>query len=252
MRPRGKELKPFSCTKGEQSSVAAKSTTQTCPRGKVLLKPSSCAKGEFSPIKPASACKVDLEPLPFRGDDYAFGDSFRSDDILQPLRFSLSRDDSDPLNLTGTEDEDENGSGGEEEEPQGVELPPLPVINEANPDTPDEQLEPAKLPRKKVKFSELQPVHYPRSQWPAYPPPPPHYWYPHYHHYPYPYDPRELQTSQRRQPILYPKLQKRGYHHPYPPSPYAYGPNGEPYPMAVSPHQVEYITDVTDYDVICG
>lgn len=97
---------------------------------------------------------------------------------------------------------------------------------------------------------EAHPAYHHHSGWPMYPPPT-YFWY---QQYPYGYHhPRAARDDQQNHPRhsfppLYPKSQYGPYHHPYhlPPC----DEFGNPF-MADHP-QLEYITEVTVNDVICG
>ena len=123
-----------------------------------------------------------------------------------------------------------------------------PENNEIKPQLPDDKAE---------AYAEKPPP-YPQNQWPMYHPPP-YYWYHPYHYrYQHPYGAQDDQPNSRRlsRPTLYPKPQNGHYHHAYPyRSSAPYGHFGTPpfvasYPKPTA-HQ-EYITDLTNNDVICG
>eukprot|EP00585_Thalassiosira_rotula_P013737 CAMPEP_0196176394 /NCGR_PEP_ID=MMETSP0911-20130528/8674_1 /TAXON_ID=49265 /ORGANISM="Thalassiosira rotula, Strain GSO102" /LENGTH=295 /DNA_ID=CAMNT_0041444123 /DNA_START=252 /DNA_END=1140 /DNA_ORIENTATION=- len=208
----------------------------------------------FTPIKTVSEYNDDFEPLPFRDNIFVGPDS--PNDALNNHLLQLIYS---PLQPTPTSDH--GGAGNETGEPKkikGIDHSPISYnflsetsVTQENLDSKTtEPKEKPQLPKDEAKANEEKPPPYHHHQWPMYPPPP-YYWYHQYHYgYHHHYGTQDGQSNHRTShPTLYPKPHNGQYHHAYRPSPPYFG---KPLFMAGHPLPAEYITDVTNNDVICG
>ncbi|KAL7551900.1 hypothetical protein ACHAWF_015106 [Thalassiosira exigua] len=205
----------------------------------------------FTPIKTAEAVN-DFEPLPFRDNIAVRPSNNAVNNNLWQLVYSPLQANPDLICREGEHDD------GEKKSP--------PTINEvlSNPENPQYEndapedtkkplIRPQQVNKEQVKAGNAKPPTHPRRDWQMYHPPP-YYWYHHYH-YGYPHHYGSLDDQGRlAHPTSYASPPHGHYPHAYRSSS-AYEHLGKPPYMtrySQPPVHQDYITDVSNNDVICG
>lgn len=201
-----------------------------------------------SPVKTTVDSDLNFEPLPYSGDNAERSISpIFWQLVCSPLKATTNADDA----TSPPKERDSNQIF--EKQPSPLKGLPESILSNDFFGSPGHDLkthETKTHPPHGDVHPEAHPAYPHHTGWPMYPPPP-YFWYQQYPYgYHHPSAARDGQQNHPRHsfPPLYPKSQHGPYYHPYhlPPRDQF----GNPF-MADHP-QLEYITEVTVNDVICG